>query len=137
LYRGTEIIKDSGSGFDSKRKGFISLLNQIYFGGIEEIIVLYKDRLCRFGFDLLEFICKKAACRIMVYNTANSNEQDVTQKLSENLLFIVIVFVARNNELRVGRKKKNMTKTQRKPRKSRNQQENAIRSCCTPMSLRE
>jgi predicted site-specific integrase-resolvase len=89
-----------------KKKVFISLLDRVYFRGVEEIIVLYKDRLSRFDFELSESICKQAACKIIVHNEANSNEQDVTQELSEGLLYILTVFVARNNGLRAGRNRK-------------------------------
>jgi predicted site-specific integrase-resolvase len=53
----------------------------------------------------LEFICKKAACRIGVHSEGNPNKQDVTQELSEDLLSIITVFVARNSGLRAGRNK--------------------------------
>jgi predicted site-specific integrase-resolvase len=42
-------------------------LDRVYSGEVKKIIVLYNDRLWRFGFELLEFICKKAACRIVVF----------------------------------------------------------------------
>jgi phage regulator Rha-like protein len=56
----------------------------------------------------LEFICKKAASRIVVHGKANRNEQAVARELSK-VLSIVIVFVAKNNRLR-GRKRKRRQK---------------------------
>jgi predicted site-specific integrase-resolvase len=116
LYPVTVIIKDIESGLDFKRKS-LPLLDHVYSREIEEIIVLYNDRLCRFDFELLEFICKKTACRIVVHSKANPNKQDVTQKLSEYLLSIVTVSVAKNNGLRAGLKRK-------KRRESEESQEN-------------
>jgi predicted site-specific integrase-resolvase len=83
--------------------------------------------LYRYGFELLKFICKKAACRIVVHSEANPNKQDVTQELSEDLLSIVTVFVVRNNELRAGRNRKRRRKLERSQENqetSREMQEN-------------
>jgi predicted site-specific integrase-resolvase len=60
----------------------------------------------RFGFELLEFICKKIVRRIVVPKEANNNKQDAAHELSEDLLSIVTVFVARNNRSRAGRNRK-------------------------------
>jgi hypothetical protein len=79
-------------------------LVRIYSGKVKEIIVLYNDRLRRFGFELLEFNCKKAACRIVVYSKAGRSKQAVTRELSK-VLSIVIVFVTKNIRLR-GRNRK-------------------------------
>lgn len=54
------IIKDIGSGLNYKRKGFLALLERVYEGNVSEVIVTHKDRLCRYGFELVEFIFKKA-----------------------------------------------------------------------------
>jgi predicted site-specific integrase-resolvase len=45
FYPGTEIIKYTGSELNFRKKGFISLLNQVYSGEVKEIIVLYNDKL--------------------------------------------------------------------------------------------
>jgi predicted site-specific integrase-resolvase len=51
-----EIISDVGSGLNYKRKNFQILLDRVYDGPIQEVVVLHKDRLCRYGFELVEFI---------------------------------------------------------------------------------
>ena len=66
-YPGYEIISDIGSGVNFKRKGLQNLLEQVYSGTIEEIAILHKDRLCRYEYELIEFICKKAGTRIVVF----------------------------------------------------------------------
>uniref|UniRef100_A0A146MCH0 Putative resolvase R771 n=1 Tax=Lygus hesperus TaxID=30085 RepID=A0A146MCH0_LYGHE len=106
LYPDHEIIQDVGSGLNFKRRGFNSLLDRVRGGEIEEIVVMYKDRLCRFGYELVKFIYKKASCRIVVHNATDKPESDDTQELSEDLLSIVTVFVARNNGLRAGKNKR-------------------------------
>jgi predicted site-specific integrase-resolvase len=135
LYPGTEIIKDIGSGLNFKKKRFIFLLDRVYFGEVEKTIVLYKDRLRRFGFELWEFICNLAACRIMVHNEANSNEQNVTQELSKDLLFIVS-FCCQKQWTPSWSEQKKTTRIRKKPGKSRNQQGNATRLGFTPINLK-
>jgi len=77
--------------------GFKTILDQILEGMVEEIVVSYKDRLCRFGFEMFEQVCKKFNTTIMVLNKDQEEEEDRTKELSEDLLS---VFVARNNGLR-------------------------------------
>jgi len=102
-----EIISDIGSGLNWKRKGFTSLLDRILSGTIEEIVVAYKDRMCRFGYELIEQICKKFDTKLVVLNKSEA-EQNSTVELSKDLLSIVTVFVARNNGLRAGKNRKKL-----------------------------
>jgi len=55
------IIKDIGSGLNYKRKGLLSLLGQVLSGNVREVVVCHKDRLVRFGFDLIEWFCQQLA----------------------------------------------------------------------------
>jgi len=91
------IIQDIGSGLNWKRKGFTSILESVYIRDISEVVVLHKDRLCRFGIELVEFIFEKAGCKLLVYNKNDHHETTAEQELAEDLLSIVTVFVARNN----------------------------------------
>lgn len=99
------LIKDIGSGLNWKRKGFDSLLEQIYQGIVSEIVVSYKDRLCRFGFELFEWICQKHNTKILVLNPVSETD-DRTKELAEDLFAIVTVFVAKNNGLRSSQNRK-------------------------------
>lgn len=101
-----EIIQDIGSGLNWKRKGFMSLLEQVYDGIVEEVVVTYKDRLCRFGFELVEWIFKKSGTRLVVLSQSERNEENDSRELAEDLLAITTVFVARNNGLRAGQNRK-------------------------------
>src|SRR5690606_4886908 len=96
-----EIIQDIGSGLNWKRKGFMSLLEQVYDGTVEEVVVTYKDRLCRFGFELLEWIFKKSGTKLVVLSQTERNEENDSRELA-----ITTVFVARNNGLRTGQNRK-------------------------------
>ena len=94
-YPDHEVITDIGSGLNWKRKGLKSLLRRIHEGNVSEVIVFHKDRLCRFGYELLEFICELNETRLLVHEEGNKL---VTreQELAEDLLSIVQVFNCRN-----------------------------------------
>ena len=51
-----EIISDIGSGINYKKKGLKELIKRISQNKVEKVVVLYKDRLLRFGFELVEYI---------------------------------------------------------------------------------
>lgn len=84
-----EIISDIGSSINYKKKGLQELLDKINDQKISKIIVLYKDRLIGFGFELIEYLCKINNIEIeIIDNTKQSKEQE----LSDNLIQIVTVF---------------------------------------------
>ena len=64
-----KIIKDVGSGLNFKRKGFKAILGLALRGEIQQLVVTYKDRLCRFGFELLSAIIQHHHGSILVLNT--------------------------------------------------------------------
>jgi predicted site-specific integrase-resolvase len=96
-YKEAEIISDIGSGLNFKRKGFQTLLERIHNKEVEKVVVAYKDRLCRFGFELVEWIIKKSNTELVVLNQLSSSDESGTSELAEDLLSITTVFVARNN----------------------------------------
>lgn len=61
-----EIISDVGSGLNFKRRGLRKLLKMVLSNSVEEIIITSKDRLCRFGYDLIEWLCHENNTKIMV-----------------------------------------------------------------------
>jgi len=95
-----EIITDIGSGINYKKEGFLKMINLVECGEVDRIIVLYKDRLIRFGYDLIEYICKLNDTKIeIVDNSTISKEQELT----EDLIQIITVF---SNKLYGARSKK-------------------------------
>lgn len=77
-----EIITDIGSGINYSKKGLTKLLERIHKGGVSKVVVLYKDRLIRFGFELLETVCKLNDCEIeIVDNTPKTNEEELVNEL--------------------------------------------------------
>lgn len=53
-----EIITDVGSGLNYNKKGLKDLIDKIEQNKVEKIVVLYKDRLLRYGFEIIEYIAK-------------------------------------------------------------------------------
>ena len=92
-----EVVSDVGSGLNWNRPRFKALLDSVFERRVEEIVVAYKDRLCRFGVEFVEWLCKKSDCRLVVHNEDSSDGESLTHELSDDLLSIVTVFVARSN----------------------------------------
>ena len=84
-----EIISDIGSGINYKKKGLQELIRRITLNQVEKVVVLYKDRLLRFGFDLIEYIARLYNCEIEVIDNTEKTEQ---QELVEDLVQIITVF---------------------------------------------
>jgi len=96
-YPAHELIEDIGSGLNFKRKGFNALLELILSGDVEEIIVAHKDRLCRFGFEMLQSIASKNNCKLLVINDVDMSSE---AELVSDLLSIVHVFSCRIDGLK-------------------------------------
>ena len=84
-----EIIQDIGSGINYSKKGLKSLLKKINNKEISKIVVFYKDRLLRFGFELVEYVANLNGCEIEVLDNTKKTGQ---QELVEDLIQIVTVF---------------------------------------------
>jgi putative resolvase len=115
-----EIIQDIGSGLNWHRKGFEKMMKDVMDGKVEEIVCTHKDRLCRFGFELVEMICQKFGVSITVLNVNNTKSQDYQQELAEDLLAVVNVFVAKNNGKRSSenrKRRKREEQDEEKPKK--------------------
>jgi len=84
------LIKDCGSGINFKRKGLQTILDYAMSGNLEEVVVAHKDRLCRFGFELIEFVCSRNNARIIVLDKEDCKSSE--QELAEDILSIITVF---------------------------------------------
>lgn len=96
-YPDAEIIKDIGSGINYKRKGLNSILERAMQGDKLKIVVAYKDRLARFGTELIESIISKNGGEVLVLNRIDLSPQ---QELTEDILQILHVFSCRINGMR-------------------------------------
>ncbi len=87
-----EIIEDIGSGINYRKKGLKELLSKISNHEISKIVILYKDRLVRFGYEMIEYLCQINSIEIeIVDNTEYSKEQELT----DDLIQIITVFANR------------------------------------------
>ena len=84
-----DIVTDIGSGINWKRSGLKAILGRAMRGQLEEVVVAYKDRLCRFVFDLIEWILENNEVRLVVLN---QKEKSSESELAEDLLSIIHVF---------------------------------------------
>jgi predicted site-specific integrase-resolvase len=101
------LITDVASGINWKRKGLQTLLEHSMLGSISEIVVAHRDRLCRFAFELLEWIFKKNGVKLVVLN--GNNEQSEDQELADDVLSIIHIYSCRKNGKRRYKKDKENT----------------------------
>jgi excisionase family DNA binding protein len=98
-YPDYEIITDIGSGLNFKRKGLERIIDMAIKGEIKELVITYKDRLARFGYDLIEMILRKysnAPIKI-IYQT---EKQTNNEELVKDIISIMNVYVAKINGMR-------------------------------------
>lgn len=87
-----EIITDIGSGINYEKKGLQRLIEKINNREIDKVVVLYKDRLVRFGFELIKLFCELNGVTIGVIDQTEVSKE---QELSDDLIQIVTVFASR------------------------------------------
>ena len=92
-YSTYNVITDIASGINFKRKGLSTILDACLQNRIGDIVVAHRDRLCRFGFDLIDMLVSKAGGKIIVLE--DSNDKTSEQELTEDLLSIIHVFSCR------------------------------------------
>ena len=89
-YESFDIITDVGSGINYNKPGLLKLIEKINKKEVDLIVVLYKDRLLRFGFELVEHFAKLNNVSIEVLESKMDKTQD--QELVEDLVQIITVF---------------------------------------------
>ena len=87
-----EIIRDIGSGINYKKKGLRALIEKISNQEVSKVVILYKDRLVRFGFELIEYLCTINHVEIEIID---KTEQSKEQELTDDWIQIITVFANR------------------------------------------
>ena len=96
-YPNAEIVTDVGGGLNFRRKGLVSILERLQRGDKLLIVVAHRDRLARFGFELIEWLAEQNGGGVVVLgNTDYSPEQELTQ----DILAILHTFSCRLHGLR-------------------------------------
>ena len=98
-----EIITDIGSGINYNKVGLNILLDKVIKGEVDKVVVLHKDRLLRFGFELVENLCKRYGTSIEVVDDTPKTEE---QELVEDLVQITTVFSCKLQGKRANKMKK-------------------------------
>ena len=101
-YPQCKCIADIGSGLNFKRKNFLQLMSQVANHGVKKIVVAHKDRLCRFGFDFVEWFCNLNGCQIEVLNHTYKSPH---QELMEDFMAVMHCFSSKLYFLRSYEKK--------------------------------
>ena len=94
-----EIITDIASGLNYERPGLKKILKYATDGIVEELVVAYKDRLTRFGFEMIDWLIKeKSNGKIKILN--NNEELTPTEEITKDIISIMNIYTAKVNGLR-------------------------------------
>jgi putative resolvase len=93
----TDSIEEIGGGLDFKRPMFLQIIQWAIQGEVKLLYVAHKDRLCRFGFELIEEILQWNGGSIVVANAETLSPQE---ELTQDLLSIIHCFSSRLYGLR-------------------------------------
>ena len=88
-----ELIKDLGSGLNYRKKGLIRLIKLICTHQVERLVISHKDRLLRFGSELIFMLCEIFGTEIIIIN--RSEDSTFEEDLAQDVLEIITVFSAR------------------------------------------
>ena len=93
-----EIISDIGSGINFKRKGLEKIIDYGIKGDLKELIVSYKDRLCRIGYDLIEKILIKYSNTKIIIDM--NKHEDINEEISNDIIEIITVYSSKIHGMR-------------------------------------
>ena len=88
-----EVIQDLGSGMNYYKKGLTRLLNLILDGKVKRLVLTHKDRLLRFGAELVFAICEAKEVEVIIINKGDENVK-FEEELAKDVLEIITVFSA-------------------------------------------
>ena len=106
-----DIITDIGSGINYKKPGLMKLIEKINKKEVDLIVVLYKDRLVRFGFELIEYFAALNNVKIEVLDKVDKNQDE---ELVEDLVQIITVFSCKIQGKRKGKTKQMLSEFSQK-----------------------
>ncbi|MCY7334552.1 MAG: IS607 family transposase [Pseudanabaena sp. CAN_BIN31] len=86
-------LKDIGSGLNYKKRGLLNLINLLQRNEIERLIISDKDRLLRFGAELIFALCENNGTEVIILN--RPIDQSPEQELVEDVLAVITVMSAR------------------------------------------
>ena len=103
-YKVIDILSDIASGLKTNRRGLLKLFNYVVNKQVDIVVITYRDRLTRFGFEYLEYFFSQYGVKIEVVYGEES--KDAYQELVEDLIAIVTSFAGKLYGMRSHKKKK-------------------------------
>jgi len=88
-----EILTDIGSGINFNRGNLKKIINFGIKNSLEELVIAYKDRLCRIGYDLIEYLLKEYSNTKIIIE--KDEDKSPEKELTDDLLEIITVFSSR------------------------------------------
>jgi predicted site-specific integrase-resolvase len=88
-----EVIEDLGSGLNYSKKGLTKLIRLITSKKVERLVLTHKDRLLRFGSEIIFSLCEQFGTEIVLIHS--SKEASFEEELVQDVLEIITVFSAR------------------------------------------
>ncbi len=89
----TEIIRDLGSGMNYKKKGLLHLLELMVQGQMSRLVITHKDRLLRFGAEIVFRICELKGIEVVIIN--KGEQPSFEEELTRDVMEIMTVFCAK------------------------------------------
>ena len=96
----------SGISF-KKRKDFFTMLDDIIAGKVKKVVITYKDRLSRVGFELFSYLFKKYGCEIIVVSEVGSEKLD-SEEIFEEIVSLLHCYSMKLYSKRKGQKIKSV-----------------------------
>ena len=96
-----EYVEEVGGGLNFKRKEFLRLIDLITSGQLNTLIIAHKDRLVRFGFELIEHLCLENKVELLIINSEKLSPE---AEMVQDLMTIIHCFSSRLYGLRNYRK---------------------------------
>jgi putative resolvase len=103
----TELFKEIGSGLNDNRAQFKRLLTRVADDAVARVVVEFKDRLARFGFETFVIYCRNLGVDVVVLEDAAPKEFE--QEFADDIISLVASYSGRMYGRRGGRKKKGKT----------------------------
>ena len=89
----TEIIRDLGSGMNYNKQGLGRLLELMVHGQMSRLVITHKDRLLRFGAEIVFRICELKGIEVVIIN--KSKQPSFEEELTRDVMEIMTVFCAK------------------------------------------
>jgi predicted site-specific integrase-resolvase len=98
-----ELYKDIGSGLNENRREFKKLLKRVADNDVARVVVEYKDRIARYGFETFVAMCKNFNVEVIVLQ--EKEEQTFEEEMVDDIISLITSYSARIYGKRGGKKK--------------------------------